>query len=105
MYGFIKNYITSTKWIETNAQARNSKVKPDGAGDLKLILDGQQRLSSFYIGLKGTYTYKVCVDPFALLLKLEPGIPTHFTGIGVCNANKRPAIERDVLCHKLFHHL
>jgi hypothetical protein len=58
MYGFIKNYITSTKWIETDAQKRNSKVKPDGAGDLKLILDGQQRLSSFYIGLKGTYTYK-----------------------------------------------
>jgi len=58
MYGFIKNYITSTKWIETNAQTRNSKVKPDGADDLKLILDGQQRLSSFYIGLKGTYTYK-----------------------------------------------
>lgn len=58
MYGFIKDYITSTKWIETGAQTRNSKVKPDGAGDLKLILDGQQRLSSFYIGLKGTYTYK-----------------------------------------------
>jgi hypothetical protein len=58
MYGFIKNYITSTKWIETDAQTRNSKVKPDGASDLKLILDGQQRLSSFYIGLKGTYTYK-----------------------------------------------
>jgi hypothetical protein len=58
MYGFIKNYITSTKWIETDAQTRNSKEKPDGAGDLKLILDGQQRLSSFYIGLKGTYTYK-----------------------------------------------
>lgn len=58
MYGFVKDYITSTKWIETNAQSRNSKAKPDGASDLKLILDGQQRLSSFYIGLKGTYTYK-----------------------------------------------
>ncbi|WP_252697959.1 GmrSD restriction endonuclease domain-containing protein [Natronosalvus vescus] len=58
MYGFIKNYITTTKYIETDAQTRNSKVIPDGAGDLKLILDGQQRLSSFYIGLKGTYTYK-----------------------------------------------
>ncbi|WP_411964682.1 DUF262 domain-containing protein [Haloferax sp. YSMS24] len=58
MYGFIKDYITSTKWIDTDAQSRNSKVKPDGAGDLKLVLDGQQRLSSFYIGLKGTYTYK-----------------------------------------------
>ena len=58
MYGFIKNYITTTKYIETDAQMRNSKVIPDGAGDLKLILDGQQRLSSFFIGLKGTYTYK-----------------------------------------------
>lgn len=58
MYGFIKDYITTTKYINTNAQSRNSEVVPDGAGDLKLILDGQQRLSSFYIGLKGTYTYK-----------------------------------------------
>lgn len=58
MYGFIQDYITTTKYINTNAQSRNSEVVPDGAGDLKLILDGQQRLSSFYIGLKGTYTYK-----------------------------------------------
>lgn len=58
MYGFIKDYITTTKYINTNAQSRNSEVLPDGSGDLKLILDGQQRLSSFYIGLKGTYTYK-----------------------------------------------
>jgi uncharacterized protein with ParB-like and HNH nuclease domain len=58
MYGFIKHYITTTKYVDTEAQTRNSKVKPDGAGDLKLILDGQQRLSSFYIGLKGTYSYK-----------------------------------------------
>jgi len=58
MYGFIENYITTTKYINTNAQTRNSEVVPDGAGDLKLILDGQQRLSSFYIGLTGTYTYK-----------------------------------------------
>ncbi|MCS3953095.1 GmrSD restriction endonuclease domain-containing protein [Salinibacter ruber] len=58
MYGFIQHYITDTKYIETDAQSRNSKVTPDGAGDLKLILDGQQRLSSFYIGLRGTYTYK-----------------------------------------------
>src|SRR6056297_1558738 len=58
MYGFIQDYITTTKYINTNAQSRNSDVVPDGAGDLKLILDGQQRLSSFYIGLKGTYTYK-----------------------------------------------
>jgi len=58
MYGFIQDYITTTKYINTNAQSRNSEVVPDGAGDLKLILDGQQRLSSFFIGLKGTYTYK-----------------------------------------------
>ncbi|GAB3704430.1 GmrSD restriction endonuclease domain-containing protein [Halorubrum pallidum] len=58
MYGFIQDYITTTKYINTNAQTRNSQVVPDGSGDLKLVLDGQQRLSSFYIGLKGTYTYK-----------------------------------------------
>lgn len=58
MYGFIQDYITTTKYINTNAQTRNSEIVPDGSGDLKLVLDGQQRLSSFYIGLKGTYTYK-----------------------------------------------
>ncbi|MFD1513438.1 GmrSD restriction endonuclease domain-containing protein [Halomarina rubra] len=58
MYGFIQNYITTTKYINTDSQTRNSEVIPDGSGDLKLVLDGQQRLSSFYVGLKGTYTYK-----------------------------------------------
>jgi len=58
MYGFIKDYITNTKYINTTSQSRNTQVTPDGSGNLKLILDGQQRLSAFYIGLKGTYTYK-----------------------------------------------
>jgi len=60
MYGFIQDFIKrkGAKYIQTSAQYRNSEVQPDGVGDLKLVLDGQQRLSSFYIGLKGTYTYK-----------------------------------------------
>jgi len=60
MYGFIQDFIKrrGAKYIQTSSQYRNSEVKPDGVGDLKLILDGQQRLSSFYIGLRGTYTYR-----------------------------------------------
>ncbi len=35
----------------------------------------------------------VCVNPFALLLKFEVSISTHFPIIGVCNTNKCPTIE------------
>jgi len=33
----------------------------------------------------------VCVNLFALLPKLEAGIPAPYTNIGVCDANKRPS--------------
>lgn len=37
----------------------NPKANVDGLGDLNAILDGQQRLTSLYIGLRGTYTIKL----------------------------------------------
>lgn len=57
-YEFIKDYITDDRYIETNAQTRNSTTDADGLGDVTLVLDGQQRLSSLFIGLQGTYTDK-----------------------------------------------
>ena len=37
----------------------NPKANLDGESGLTAILDGQQRLTSLYIGLKGTYAYKL----------------------------------------------
>lgn len=37
----------------------NPKANLKGEGDIIAILDGQQRLTSLYIGLKGTYAYKM----------------------------------------------
>lgn len=36
----------------------NQKADVTGEGDITAILDGQQRLTSLYIGLRGTYAYK-----------------------------------------------
>lgn len=37
----------------------NPKANLNGTGDIIAILDGQQRLTSLYLGLKGTYSYKL----------------------------------------------
>ena len=36
----------------------NEEISTDGEKDFVAVLDGQQRLTSLYIGLKGTYAYK-----------------------------------------------
>ncbi len=50
VYKFVENYQSKT--------THNELAETDGVRDLILVLDGQQRLSSFLIGLKGTYTVK-----------------------------------------------
>lgn len=50
VYQFIQNY----KQDETH----NEQAATDGVQQLTLVLDGQQRLTSLLIGLKGTYTVK-----------------------------------------------
>lgn len=57
-YEFIRRYATNTKHITTGAQKRNEITEAKGHSDIRLVLDGQQRLSSLYIGLKGSYTDK-----------------------------------------------
>ncbi len=37
----------------------NQKANMNGAGDIMAVLDGQQRLTSLYIALKGSYAYKL----------------------------------------------
>lgn len=36
----------------------NPEFNTDGFGDFQAVLDGQQRLTAIYIGLKGSYAYK-----------------------------------------------
>lgn len=50
-YGFIKDYHERDK-------KHNEKTDEFGEGEIYGILDGQQRLTSLYIGLLGSYSYK-----------------------------------------------
>lgn len=51
-YGFIRNY-------HENKNVHNKKVNLKGSDGVTAVLDGQQRLTSIYLGLKGTYAYKL----------------------------------------------
>ena len=37
----------------------NSKIDLKGSENVMAVLDGQQRLTSIYVGLKGSYSYKM----------------------------------------------
>lgn len=50
-YKFINEY---REYYKTH----NDDISTDGINDFQAILDGQQRLTSLYIGLKGSYAYK-----------------------------------------------
>lgn len=51
-YEFIKNY-------HENKNFHNPKAEVVGGSDLIAVLDGQQRLTALYLGLKGSYADKV----------------------------------------------
>ncbi len=51
-YSFIRNY-------HENKNIHNKKVDLKGSDGVTAVLDGQQRLTSIYLGLKGTYAYKL----------------------------------------------
>ncbi len=50
-YEFVRDY-------HERKNRHNSKANVSGEEGITAILDGQQRLSALYIGLKGTYAYK-----------------------------------------------
>lgn len=50
-YEFLRDY-------HQKNQKHNPKASMNGADDITAVLDGQQRLTSLYIGLKGTYAKK-----------------------------------------------
>ena len=51
-YGFL------TKFKERFSED-NEEVATNGCSDFEAVIDGQQRLSSLYIGLRGSYAYKM----------------------------------------------
>jgi len=51
-YEFLRDY-------HQRENRHNPKANINGADDIIAILDGQQRMTSLYIGLKGTYAYKL----------------------------------------------
>ena len=51
-YEFLRDYHQKDK-------KHNPKANTSGTDDVIAILDGQQRMTSLYIGLKGTYAYKM----------------------------------------------
>ena len=51
-YEFLKNYHEKTS-------VHNKKADLKGADGVTAVLDGQQRLTSIYIGLKGSYAYRL----------------------------------------------
>jgi len=50
VYQFVQNYVQD--------ETHNAQANTEGVQQLTLVLDGQQRLTSLLIGLKGTYTVK-----------------------------------------------
>ena len=51
-YEFLKNY-------HEKLSIHNKKADLKGADSVTAVLDGQQRLTSLYIGLKGSYAYRL----------------------------------------------
>ena len=51
-YEFLKNYHEKTG-------THNNKIDLKGSDGVTAVLDGQQRLTSIYIGLKGSYAYRL----------------------------------------------
>ena len=74
-YSFLKNY---REYFKTH----NEEFNTDGKNDFIAILDGQQRLTSLYIGLKGSYAYK---KQRVRWIDTEQNIPTRLLYLNILN--------------------
>ncbi len=61
-------------------QTHNTEFSTSGSNDFMAVLDGQQRLASVYIGLKGSYAYKL---PRVWWENTEYAIPTRFLYLNI----------------------
>ena len=75
-YEFLKNY-------REFFNDENPYISTKGFKDFYAVIDGQQRLTSLYIGLKGTYAYRL---PRRWLRDTEENIPTRELYIDVKKA-------------------
>lgn len=72
-YSFLKNYRQKFK-------THNEEVNSNGINDFMAILDGQQRLTSLYVGLKGSYAYKKANVRW---IDNETNIPTRYLYLNI----------------------
>ena len=63
-------------------QEDNPDINTSGIGDFYAVIDGQQRLTSLYIGLKGSYAYKL---PRLWWIDNEENIPTRHLYLDLLN--------------------
>jgi len=77
-YKFINEY---REYYKTH----NEEISTDGISDFNAILDGQQRLTSIYIGLKGSYGYKTYRKKWE---DTEHSIPTRHLYLNISNKLK-----------------
>ena len=74
-YSFLKQF-------RERYQTHNKEFNTKGANDFMAVLDGQQRLASIYIGLKGSYAYKL---PRLWWENTEYSIPTRLLYLNIKN--------------------
>ena len=67
-YEFVRDY-------HERDNRHNPKANLSGESGITAILDGQQRLTSLYIGLKGTYSFKLPHQQRMLFLLVHPFLP------------------------------
>lgn len=72
-YKFLKSFRKEYK-------THNEEINTCGLNDFSAILDGQQRLTSLYIGLKGSYAYK---KPRVVWKDTEHALPTRFLYLNI----------------------
>lgn len=72
-YTFIKKY-------RERYETHNEEISIDGLGAFSAVLDGQQRLTSLYIGLKGSYAYKGYRKKWE---NTEDSIPTRYLYLNI----------------------
>jgi len=77
-YQFINEYREYYK-------VHNKEISTDGITDFKAVLDGQQRLTSIYIGLKGSYGYKTYRKKWE---NTQHSIPTRHLYLNISNELK-----------------
>ncbi|CEQ17843.1 DUF262 domain-containing protein [Paraclostridium sordellii] len=81
-YEFLRNY-------HQRKNRHNEKASLNGCENITAILDGQQRLTSLYIGLKGSYAYKLPHKKYSN----DQAYPTRRLYLNLLNPSDNPDCE------------